>query len=722
MTHRFRLERDSMGDMQVPANALYGASTQRAVINFPVSDLRLQRAFIRALSLIKCFAAEVNGEAGEIPSDVAAAISQAALRVSEGKHDEHFVVDVFQTGSGTSTNMNANEVIANLAIEILGGASGDRKLVHPNDHVNLGMSSNDAIPTATHVAAVMELTYNLLPVLVQLEAALEAKAAEFAGVIKTGRTHLNDATPITLGQEFHGYAGQIERAIVRISAARDRLREVALGGTAVGTGINTRADFAQRVLSKLSQHIGITLTETSNHFQAQSTLDEIVNCAGTLKVLAATLMKIANDIRFLASGPRAGFGEIALPAVQPGSSIMPGKVNPVIAESVCQVAAHVYGNEAAIALAGQSGNFELNVMQPVAAYNLLQAIDLLAHVSDNFRRQCIIGIQATSRGPQAVEEGLSLCTALVPAIGYDEAAKLAKIAAAEGRTIRDVALEHTALGADQLDRLLDPFQMIHPDDIPHEDGGEHGRVDEIDGVNDEPNRGGGDAIDDGASEQVDERQTVPFRVLGRPRHQRPFLLAITGGIACGKGVVGDALADFGVAVFDTDHLGHELLAAPSPVYDEVIARFGTDLVDSVGGPISRRRLGARVFADPAELKALNRIMHPAILALLDQKLASFGANDIVAVQVPLLFENGLQSLFDEAWAVLVTDEQQVERLRIRDNISAEQALAKINAQWKQSAKAGFADRVIVNSGTRASTRSQVSAHLVDARFRAGIAA
>ena len=703
MTHRFRLERDSMGDMQVPVSALYGASTQRAVLNFPVSELRLQRAFIRALALIKACAAEVNAENGDLHEMTAAAISLAATRVSQGTYDDQFVVDVFQTGSGTSTNMNANEVIANLSIEILGGTRGDRTLVHPNDHVNMGMSSNDAVPTATHIAAAVELTYNLLPVLDQLQNALEAKAAQFAGVIKTGRTHLNDATPITLGQEFHGYAGQIERAIARIASARDRLCEVALGGTAVGTGINTRSDFAARVLSKVSTHIGINVHETGNHFQAQSTLDEVVYCAGTLKVLAATLMKIANDIRFLGSGPRVGFGELALPEVQPGSSIMPGKVNPVIAESVCQVAAQVYGNEAAIGLAGQSGNFELNVMQPVAAYNLLQAIELLAHACDNFRRQCIIGLTATAAGPKGVEEGLALCTALVPVIGYDQAAKLAKIAHGEGRTIRAVALDHTSLTADDLARLLDPFTMIHPEAVVADTVATAETADKGETPAETPKSPGSDVL-----------SFTQFKVLGKPRSSgRAYLLAITGGISTGKGVVGSAFEDFGVPVFDTDHLGHELLSSPNPVYDAVLKRFNGagDLVSFPGQAINRKRLGAKVFGKPEELAALNAIMHPAILNLLDERLAQFGAHDIVAVQVPLLHETGLAALFDESWAVITTDALQLKWLMDRDHISEEAARKRIAAQLPQDEKARLCRRIIVNSGTRESTRIQVGTQL-----------
>lgn len=461
-----RVEHDSMGLVQVPHEAYYGASTGRAVENFPISGLRLQRSFIRALALIKRCAAQVHEQNGELSGKLAQAIQSAADETAAGRFDAQFVVDVFQTGSGTSTNMNANEVIANRAIELLGGTRGDRKLVHPNDHVNLGMSSNDAIPTATHVAAIIDLTEKLLPALRKLEKSLKDRAVAFHDVIKTGRTHLQDATPIRLGQEFTGYAGQIERARQRVTAARKRLTEVALGGTAVGTGINTKQTFAGEVLRLLSKRIRIKLSETSNHFQAQSTLDEVVFCSGVLRTTAVSLMKIANDIRWLGSGPRAGLGELLLPEVQPGSSIMPGKVNPVIPEAVCQVAAQVIGNDAAITVAGQSGNFELNVMQPVAAYNLLQSIDLLANVINVFRLKCIEGLQATERGPQSVESGLALCTALVPAIGYDNAAAVAKEASKTGETVREVARRLTNLPEADLTRLLDPFRMTVPESIP----------------------------------------------------------------------------------------------------------------------------------------------------------------------------------------------------------------------------------------------------------------
>jgi fumarate hydratase class II len=454
-----RVERDSMGTMEVPADAYYGASTQRAVTNFPISDLRFQRSFIKALGLIKYAAAEVNQEFGDVNAKVADAVKSAAMEVVEGKLDNQFVVDIFQTGSGTSTNMNANEVIANRAIEIMGGKRGDRNLVHPNDHVNNGMSSNDAIPTAIHIAALIDIKEKLRPALERLEKSLRKKADEFMKVIKTGRTHLQDATPIRLGQEFLGYAGQAERALVRLHHAEERLSEVALGGTAVGTGINTRPEFAGKVLAKVSKLAGVKVTETKNHFQAQSTLDEIVEASGVLKTTAVSLLKLANDVRWLGCGPRAGIGEIALPEVQPGSSIMPGKVNPVIAEALCMVAAQVIGNDATIAIAGASGNFELNVMQPVAAYNLLQSINLLATAIDNFTTKCVDGIKATERGPELVERGLALCTALVPAIGYDAAAAISHDAFESGETVREVALKKTKLTEKDLEKLLDPFKM-----------------------------------------------------------------------------------------------------------------------------------------------------------------------------------------------------------------------------------------------------------------------
>jgi fumarate hydratase class II len=457
-----RIEKDSMGAMEVPNDALYGASTQRAVLNFPVSDLRFPRSFIRALALIKCAAAVVNMQIGDLDTTVGAAIKSAAIDVSEGKHDKEFVVDIFQTGSGTSTNMNANEVIANIAIARLGGSLGDRNVVHPNDHVNKGMSSNDAIPTAIHVAAMLEIKDVLRPALVELHISLQKKSKEFWDVIKTGRTHLQDATPIRLGQEFLGYVGQIENALQRLDYVEQRLSHLALGGTAVGTGINTHPEFAKQCISELCKLTGLKLAETPNHFQAQSTIDEVVEASGVLKTIAVSLMKIGNDIRWLGSGPRAGIGELALPEVQPGSSIMPGKVNPVIAESLTMVCAQVIGNDVTVSIAGQSGNFELNVMMPVAAFNLLQSINVLGKAVSNFSKQCIDGLKATNRGPQMVERGLALCTALVPDIGYDASAAISKEAAKSDRTVREVAKEKTQLSEEQLSTILDPFKMTEP--------------------------------------------------------------------------------------------------------------------------------------------------------------------------------------------------------------------------------------------------------------------
>src|SRR5438105_156677 len=460
-TEETRVERDSMGEMQVPANAYYGASTQRAVLNFPISDLRFPRQFIRAIGQIKQAAARVNAALGTVDPQIAEAIDRAVQEVIDGKLDDNFVLDIFQTGSGTSTNMNANEVIANRASELLGGSRGSRK-VHPNDHVNFGQSSNDVIPTAIHLAALVSIEHELLPALQQLQTALQQKADEFMPIIKTGRTHLQDATPIRLGQEFLGYAGQIERAIARMHHAQQELSEVALGGTAVGTGVNTHPEFSARVCQILSEMNGVTVRETSNHFQAQSTLDNIVEASGSLNALAVSLMKIANDIRWLGSGPRAGIGEIDLPAVQPGSSIMPGKVNPVIAESACMVCAQVMGNHTTITVAGQSGNFEINVMMPVTAYNLLQSISLLAAVARNFTRPCIEGLKATTKGPEMVERGLAICTSLAPIIGYDAAANISKEAYKTGKTVREVAREKTQLSEEDLDRILNPENMTKP--------------------------------------------------------------------------------------------------------------------------------------------------------------------------------------------------------------------------------------------------------------------
>ena len=456
-----RIERDSMGEMEVPADALYGASTMRAVLNFPISGLRFPRTFIRALGLIKQSAARSNMSLGQLDERIGNAIVAAAQEVIDGQLDRHFVLDIFQTGSGTSTNTNANEVIANRASQLLGGDLGSR-LVHPNDHVNMGQSSNDVIPTSIHLAALLAIKEDLIPGLENLASELEKKSGEFWPVVKTGRTHLQDATPVRLGQEFLGYAGQARYSIQRMQRAQEALAEVALGGTAVGTGVNTHPEFSSRTCAFVSEAAGVEIRETDNHFQAQASLDALVEASGELKTVAVSLHKIANDIRFIASGPRAGLGEITLPEVQPGSSIMPGKVNPVIAESVVQVVAQVVGNDAAVTLAGQGGYFELNTMMPVAAHNILESISLLAASANNFADQCVEGIEATTVGPDMVEKGLMLGTALAPAIGYDAAASIAKEAAARGTTIRELAKEKTELSDEELDSLLNPEGMTEP--------------------------------------------------------------------------------------------------------------------------------------------------------------------------------------------------------------------------------------------------------------------
>ena len=428
-----------MGELPVPASAYYGAQTQRAVLNFPISRLTMPEGLIRAHAQLKGAAALVNAELRLLDPKIAEAIVSAAREVAEGALADQFPIDVYQTGSGTSTNMNLNEVIANRASELMGGERGS-KLVHPNDHVNMGQSSNDTIPTSIQVAALVAVDKELIPALDHLQQALVKKSKEFWDVVKTGRTHLQDATPIRLGQEFHGWAGQVERGVRRLRAAEVELGEVALGGTAVGTGVNTHPEFAARVLKRLSDQLGVEIRETDNHFQAQSSLDNVVSAMGALRTVAVSLYKIANDIRWLGSGPRAGIGELAIPAVQPGSSIMPGKVNPVISESVTMVTAQVIGNDAVVAFAGAAGSiFELNLMMPVAAHNLLSSIDLLTATARNFADQCVAGIEETGHGPEMVERGLMLATALAPAIGYDAAAELAKAAFKEGKTIRELA-------------------------------------------------------------------------------------------------------------------------------------------------------------------------------------------------------------------------------------------------------------------------------------------
>ncbi len=462
MSNSFRTESDSMGQMQVPANAYYGAQTARAVENFPISNLRFPRSFIRAIGLIKKQAAITNHGLGYLSADVANAIEQAAQEVADGKWDAEFVLDIFQTGSGTSTNMNANEVIANRAVEIMGGKRGDKK-VHPNDHVNRGQSSNDVIPTAIHVAALEAIDKRLIPALKELHEALDKKAKEFHDVLKIGRTHLQDATPIRLGQEFSGYASQVQHGVVRVQSVRKNLEELALGGTAVGTGINTHPDFARRTIQGLMKEIGLPLTEAENHFEAQGSRDAAVEASAALKTVAVGLIKIANDIRFLGSGPRLGLGEIKLPSTQPGSSIMPGKVNPVMSEMLMQVCAQVIGNDSAITVSGAFGNFELNVMMPVLAHNLLESIELLASGSQVFARRCINGLQADREKCNAnLELSLMNCTVLAPVIGYDKAAKIAKVAMETNRTIRQVAEEISGLEKSKLNELLDPSKQCEP--------------------------------------------------------------------------------------------------------------------------------------------------------------------------------------------------------------------------------------------------------------------
>ena len=458
---KVRIERDSMGEMEVPADALYGASTMRAVLNFPISGLGFPRPFIRALGLIKQSAAKTNMSLGLLEEKTGNAIVAAAQEVIDGALDQHFVLDIFQTGSGTSTNTNANEVIANRASQILGGDLGSR-LVHPNDHVNMGQSSNDVIPTSIHLAALLSIKEDLIPGLEFLAVELNKKADEFWPVVKTGRTHLQDATPVRLGQEFKGFAGQAEYSVQRLRRAQEALAEVALGGTAVGTGVNTHEEFSARTCKTVSEASGVFIKETASHFQAQSALDALVEASGVLKTVAISMHKIANDIRFIASGPRAGLGEISLPEVQPGSSIMPGKINPVISESVIQVVAQVVGNDASVTLAGQGGYFELNTMMPVAAHNVLESISLLAASANNFAEQCVMGIEATDVGPDMLEKGLMLGTGLAPEIGYDAAAAIAKEAAATGKTIREVAKEKSNLSDADLDRLLDAGAMTEP--------------------------------------------------------------------------------------------------------------------------------------------------------------------------------------------------------------------------------------------------------------------
>ncbi len=456
----YRIERDSMGEMRVPADSYWGAQTQRAIDNFPVSGRGFPPAFIRSLGRVKAAAAVVNVALGELDPRLGEAVATAAREVAAGTLEDQFVVDLFQTGSGTSTNMNANEVIANRANELLGGTRGSRSPVHPNDHVNRGQSSNDVIPTTLHVAAALAIRDDLLPALAALHQSLSAKAHAFHGVLKMGRTHLQVATPVRLGLELDGYAAMVERGAARLESALERMAELAIGGTAVGTGINTHPEFGRRVAAHLARETGFPFVEAGDHFEAQSARDAAVELSGALKTVAVSLYKVANDVRFLGSGPRAGLGELRLPPLQPGSSIMPGKVNPVIPEVVMQVAAQVIGNDAAITVGGLSGNFELNVMVPVITRNLLESISLLSAAATLFAQRCIDGLDADrERCGETVERSLALATALVPALGYDAAAEVAKEAWSRGRSVREVAREKGLLPPEELERLLDPSSM-----------------------------------------------------------------------------------------------------------------------------------------------------------------------------------------------------------------------------------------------------------------------
>jgi fumarate hydratase, class II len=463
MTGERRVETDSLGLIEVPAGAYWGASTERARRNFQVSGLRLAPRFVRALALIKREAVAVNQELGLVPREIADAIGAVAQEIVDGRHADQFPLDVFQTGSGTSTNMNANEVIANLAIERLGGALGSKRPVHPNDHVNASQSSNDVIPTALHVAAYGAVAEELEPALRGLAATLAGRAQDFDGLVKIGRTHLQDAVPIRLGQEFSGYARQVGNGVARLDAALPRLAELALGGTAVGTGLNAPPGFADRVIERLARSTGHPFVPAPNRFEAMAARDAAVEASGALKTVALSLTKIASDLRWMGSGPRCGLGEITLPSLQPGSSIMPGKVNPVIPESVLQVAAQVIGNDAAITIAGTGGlggNFELNTMMPLMAYDLLQSIEILARVAVSFDRDCVKGISANEeRMRELVERSLAMVTALVPRIGYDAATALAKEAFSSGKTVRELALQRKLLPAGELDAILDPSRM-----------------------------------------------------------------------------------------------------------------------------------------------------------------------------------------------------------------------------------------------------------------------
>ncbi|MDZ7746052.1 MAG: class II fumarate hydratase [Halobacteriales archaeon] len=461
MSDDYRTESDSLGEMQVPADAYWGAQTQRAVENFPISGITLSRRFIRALGIVKKSAALANNDLGLVDDEKADAIVEAADEVIAGEHDEEFPVDVFQTGSGTSSNMNANEVIANRAAEILGKDIGDR-VVHPNDHVNYGQSSNDVIPTAMHVAALEAADKDVLPALETLAAELGVKEADFDGIVKTGRTHLQDATPIRLGQEFSGYRAQIEKGIARVESTRDHLAELALGGTAVGTGLNTHPEFPERAAEYIADETDLPFREADNHFEAQAAHDAIAEAHSALSVVAGSMNKIANDLRLLASGPRNGFGELDQPENQPGSSIMPGKINPVVAEAVNQVHKQVVGNDAAVSAGAAEGQVDLNLYKPVLAHNYLESANMIANAAETFGERFVAKLEADEEHMQErVEQSMALATALNPAIGYDKASKVAKQALAEDKTIREVVIEEGYLTEAEADEVLDPEAMTH---------------------------------------------------------------------------------------------------------------------------------------------------------------------------------------------------------------------------------------------------------------------
>ncbi|ATW86983.1 fumarase class II [Halohasta litchfieldiae] len=461
MSDSFRTESDSLGEMQVPADAYWGAQTQRAVENFPISGISFGRRFVRALGIVKKAAAQANRDLGLLDEEIAEAIIEAADEVIAGDLDDQFPVDIFQTGSGTSSNMNANEVIANRAAELMGHKIGDR-VVHPNDHVNYGQSSNDVIPTAMHVSALEAVVKDVIPALETLEASLADKAEEFDGVVKTGRTHLQDATPVRLGQEFGGYRAQIEKGVDRADNVTDHLSELALGGTAVGTGLNTHPEFPERAADYIAEETGLGFQEADNHFEAQAAHDAMAEAHGALRTVAGSLNKIANDLRLLASGPRNGLGEIEQPENQPGSSIMPGKINPVVAESVNQLHKQVVGNDAAVAAGASEGQIDLNLYKPVLAHNLLESAELIANGSEIFAERFVDELEANEEYcAEQVEQSMALATALNPAIGYDKASKVAKKALAEDKTVRQVAIDEGYLTAEEADEVLDPEAMTH---------------------------------------------------------------------------------------------------------------------------------------------------------------------------------------------------------------------------------------------------------------------